>query len=58
VCVVVVELHVTVKYIKIWNVALSGFMVNLCHHQQLKLYVPVSEINHTPTNFAIFSHIT
>jgi hypothetical protein len=36
----VIELHVTVT-------AQQRFMVNLCHRQQFKLYVPVFEINYT-----------
>jgi hypothetical protein len=30
------------------------FMVNLCHWQQIKFYVPVFEINYIPTNLHYF----
>ena len=43
------ELHVTViqKYLVLHN---KTIMVNLCHRQQCKLYVPIFELNYIPTN--------
>lgn len=39
VVVTIVELHVTLNYIKILNVQKNNFLANLRHRQQCKLYV-------------------
>ena len=38
---VIVELRVSVKYIKVFNVPQQRFTVHLYHRQQCKLYEPV-----------------
>jgi hypothetical protein len=53
-CVVVVDLRVTVNYIRIFSVAQQCFMTNLYHRQQCELYVPLFERHFIPTNFHSF----
>ena len=51
VVVIVVESHVTVKYTVLPS---NTFMVNLCHLQQYKLYIPLFAKNSIPTNLYSF----
>jgi len=55
VCVAIVESQVTVKYTVLYN---NAFMINLCHLQQYKLYIPLFAKNYITTNlYSFHNHI-